>query len=70
VESVAWASERKDTLSTFFGLLSLVAYVRYAEYVTAGFLASQEKEKRKGERAKAGANSPWSGCRKNPVLGY
>ncbi len=31
VESVAWASERKDMLSTFFGLLSLVAYVRYAE---------------------------------------
>ena len=31
VESVAWASERKDTLSTFFGLLSLMAYVRYAE---------------------------------------
>src|SRR6476660_3737156 len=31
VESVAWASERKDTLSTFFGLLSLIAYVRYAE---------------------------------------
>jgi tetratricopeptide (TPR) repeat protein len=31
VESVAWASERKDTLSTFFGLLSLMAYVRYAK---------------------------------------
>jgi len=31
VESVAWASELKDTLSTFFGLLSLIAYVRYAE---------------------------------------
>src|SRR5437764_9601996 len=31
VESVAWAAERKDTLSTFFGLLSLLAYVRYAE---------------------------------------
>jgi protein O-mannosyl-transferase len=31
VESVAWASERKDTLSTFFGLLSLIAYVRYAQ---------------------------------------
>jgi protein O-mannosyl-transferase len=29
VESVAWASERKDTLSAFFGLLSLIAYVRY-----------------------------------------
>ena len=31
VESVAWASERKDTLSTFFGLLSLIAYVGYTE---------------------------------------
>src|SRR5438445_12781603 len=31
VESVAWAAERKDTLSTFFGLLSLTAYTRYAE---------------------------------------
>src|SRR5262249_45187362 len=31
VESVAWVSERKDVLSTFFGLLALLAYVRYAE---------------------------------------
>src|SRR5436305_1432818 len=31
VESVAWAAERKDTLSTFFGLLSLIAYTGYAE---------------------------------------
>jgi tetratricopeptide (TPR) repeat protein len=29
VESVAWASERKDTLSTAFGLLCLLAYSRY-----------------------------------------
>ena len=29
VESVAWAIERKNTLSTLFGLLSLLAYVRY-----------------------------------------
>jgi tetratricopeptide (TPR) repeat protein len=29
VESVAWASERKDTLCAFFGLLSLIAYVRF-----------------------------------------
>ncbi len=29
VESVAWIAERKDVLSTFFGFLSLWAYVRY-----------------------------------------
>ena len=38
VESVAWISERKDVLSTFFGLLTLCAYVRYVEQskVTGG----------------------------------
>ena len=29
VESVAWASERKDVLSTLFWLLTMMAYVRY-----------------------------------------
>jgi protein O-mannosyl-transferase len=31
VESVAWISERKDVLSTFFELLALLTYVRYAK---------------------------------------
>ena len=31
VESVAWAAERKDVLSTFFWLLTMWAYVRYTE---------------------------------------
>ena len=31
VESVAWVAERKDLLSTFFGLLAFRAYVRYGE---------------------------------------
>ncbi len=31
VESVAWAVERKDVLSVFFGLLALWAYLRYLE---------------------------------------
>ena len=31
VESVAWVSERKDVLSTFFWLLTLIAYARYAQ---------------------------------------
>src|SRR5688572_6920088 len=30
VESVAWVAERKDVLSTFFWLLTLMAYARYA----------------------------------------
>ena len=31
VESVAWVAERKDVLSTFFGMVTLWAYIRYAE---------------------------------------
>jgi tetratricopeptide (TPR) repeat protein len=31
VESVAWISERKDVLSTFFGLLALLSYTKYAK---------------------------------------
>jgi len=31
VESVAWASERKDVLSTFFWMLTMWAYIKYTE---------------------------------------
>jgi Flp pilus assembly protein TadD len=36
VESVTWVAERKDVLSAFFGLLTLMAYVRYAHGVNSG----------------------------------
>ena len=47
VESVAWVAERKDVLSTFFGLLSLWAYARYANAECGG----QEPPSSKKERA-------------------
>jgi tetratricopeptide (TPR) repeat protein len=31
VESVTWVAERKDVLSTFFWLLTMLAYIRYAK---------------------------------------
>ena len=31
VESVAWVAERKDVLSTAFGLMAIWAYARYAD---------------------------------------
>ena len=40
VESVAWAAERKDTLSTFFGLFSLIAYTHYVETRSRKWYAS------------------------------
>jgi tetratricopeptide (TPR) repeat protein len=39
VESVAWASERKDVLSTFFWMLSVAAYVRHARRPGGGAYA-------------------------------
>ncbi len=38
VESVAWIAERKDVLSTFFALLTLLAYTRYAQNHERRFL--------------------------------
>jgi tetratricopeptide (TPR) repeat protein len=35
VESVAWVAERKDVLSTFFGILTIWTYVRFTEKATS-----------------------------------
>ena len=51
VESVAWVSERKGVLSAFFGLLALIAYVRYAQ------CRKQKAESRK-QKAEIGMQKP------------
>jgi len=48
VESVAWISERKDVLSTFFGLLALWKYAFYVE------------EAKQGKSSKQSANYWWA----------
>jgi tetratricopeptide (TPR) repeat protein len=44
VESVAWVAERKDVLSAFFFILTLGAYVRYAEKVSSVECRVTERE--------------------------
>src|SRR4051812_26451365 len=46
VESVAWISERKDVLSGFFFMLTLLAYVRFAELRGGKFGWRMEKPAR------------------------
>jgi tetratricopeptide (TPR) repeat protein len=56
VESVAWASERKDMLSTFFWLLTLLAYEKYVTI-----------DKRRVAEGKSGVAPPVTG---HPSLLY
>jgi len=56
VESVAWVSERKDVLSTFFWALTLWAYVRYAQNQSG----SESRESTAGRAAPAPDSRLWS----------
>ena len=64
VESVAWITERKDVLCGFFFLLSLLAYVRYAQATRDG---SQESGARSqeinGDAKKSGTENRQSAIR-------
>lgn len=53
VESVAWISERKDVLSTFFGLLSLLLFARFAQ-------ESGDRSQESGTTRSEAAQSPVS----------
>ena len=50
VESVAWVAERKDVLSTFFVLLALMAYARYAQRAEISNQSSRVTAPRRGPR--------------------
>jgi tetratricopeptide (TPR) repeat protein len=49
VESVAWIAERKDVLSTYFWLLTIIAYAQYAR-------SAQEQEARSKEQNNVNQN--------------
>ena len=55
VETVAWVAERKNVLSTCFGLLMLLAYARYV--TSAERRVSSEGEKPEVRKPKAGIRS-------------
>jgi tetratricopeptide (TPR) repeat protein len=60
VESVAWASERKDVLSTFFFLLTLLAYARYVEVLRLKSKVQSQKTGSGGQKAETGIQPPES----------
>jgi tetratricopeptide (TPR) repeat protein len=61
VESVAWIAERKDVLSTCFGLLSIGAYARYVEKFKAQHPKSEVQSPKSEARGQwSVVRSPWS----------
>jgi protein O-mannosyl-transferase len=48
VESVAWVAERKDVLSAFFWMLTIVAYVNYVDGTEDGRRRTEDGKKRAG----------------------
>jgi len=56
VESVAWVAERKDVLSGFFGLLTLICYARYARKRSS----AERREAGAGSNGLAPAPRPWA----------
>ena len=68
VESVAWVSERKDVLSTFFFLLTLLAYARYVKRPAAWILFKTRQPKSQTGEPAATVRSRKSGVR-NPEFG-
>jgi tetratricopeptide (TPR) repeat protein len=67
VESVAWASERKDVLSTLFWLLTLSAYTKYVE--GPGVKRKKQEESGRLEGEEKGTNASGVQSSKSKVQG-
>ncbi|MFZ0932657.1 MAG: tetratricopeptide repeat protein [Syntrophobacteraceae bacterium] len=63
VESVAWVAERKDVLSTFFWMLTIVAYIHYVEHRTEDGRRRTEDGRRRTEdgRQRTEDGEKWTG---------
>ena len=61
VESVAWVAERKDVLSAFFFMLTLWAYLRYAEKSDVRCPMSEGSPKAEIRKAAPGIQEPAAG---------
>ncbi|MEI7534970.1 MAG: tetratricopeptide repeat protein [Verrucomicrobiae bacterium] len=61
VESVAWVSERKDVLSGFFFLLTLLAYTRYAQ---------TQRQQAEGRGQKLASSKPPGICQLPSAISY
>ena len=59
VESVAWVSERKDVLSTFFWMLTMGAYIHYVEHRT-------EDGRQRTEDGRQRTEEKWTGILRFP----
>jgi tetratricopeptide (TPR) repeat protein len=70
VESVAWIAERKDVLSGFFFMLTLWAYVRYAEVHSPQSGGSGQKPEVRSQRSAVRIPGPESGLHLPSSLCY